>query len=348
MRMWFGGLVVVAGFVAFFGLAKFCHWSVTSMHFAPAERQLLVEPGATVRTVARQLHQQGDLVRPELMTIYARMHNLTNIKSGEYALPEYLSPMRLLRLLIKGDVIVHQLTLVEGWTVRQALAELAANPKITPTLSDTAVFDDWVKSLELPGDSLEGWIYPDTYQFTRGMTDREILLRAYKRTREVLEEEWANRAQNLPYASPYEALIMASIVEKETGVKHERGQISGVFVRRLQQGMKLQTDPTVIYGLGSAYSGNIKREHLSQPTPYNTYVIKGLPPTPIAMAGREAIRAALHPEPGSSVYFVAKGDGSHHFSATLDEHNAAVRRYQIERREKNYQSRPRQQGGDTP
>lgn len=348
MRTWFWSLVVVAGFTAFFGLARFCHWSVTSMYFAPDERQLLIEPGATVRTVARHLHQQGDLAWPELLTLYARTHNLTNIKTGEYALPEYLSPMRLLHLLIKGDVIVHQLTLVEGWTVRQALAELAANPKVQSTLTDPAVFEDWVKSLGVAGNSLEGWIYPDTYQFTRGMTDREILLRAYKRTREVLEEEWATRAENLPYASPYEALIMASIVEKETGVKHERGQISGVFVRRLQQGMKLQTDPTVIYGLGSEYAGNIKREHLTQATPYNTYVIKGLPPTPIAMAGREAIRAALHPEPGSSVYFVAKGDGSHHFSATLDEHNAAVRRYQIERREKNYQSRPQPQTGGKP
>lgn len=340
MRKWIIGICVVVAMVSFFGAAKICHWSVTSMHFKPDEQHLLVRRGDTVGTVARQLHQQQDLAYPQLLTLYARISGLTNIKTGEYVLPEYLSPSRLLKKLIEGDVLVHQLTLVEGWTVRQVMQSLATNPNLTITLTDDAALNTWVSSLDLPGGSLEGWIFPDTYQFTWGMTDKDILLRAYQRTRNVLDEEWQAKAENLPYQSAYEALIMASIVEKETGVKQEREQIAGVFVRRLQKGMKLQTDPTVIYGLGADYQGNIRREHLRQPSPYNTYVIDGLPPTPIAMAGREAIHAALHPAAGDALYFVAKGDGSHQFSSTLEGHNRAVREYQIERRRQNYQSRP--------
>jgi len=185
----------------------------------------------------------------------------------------------------------------------------------------------------------EGRFFPDTYRYVRGMSDVDLLKQAYNRLDEVLAEEWTRRAADVPYVDPYHALIMASLVEKETGVPQERAQIAGVFVRRLQMGMLLQTDPTVIYGLGERYNGKLTRASLKEPTPYNTYVIAGLPPTPISLVGREAIHAALNPVPGSSLYFVARGDGSHVFSADLDAHNNAVREFQLKRRA-DYRSSP--------
>jgi UPF0755 protein len=185
----------------------------------------------------------------------------------------------------------------------------------------------------------EGRFFPDTYRYVRGMTDAELLKQAYNRLDAVLQEEWEKRAADVPYVDPYQALIMASLVEKETGVPQERGEIAGVFVRRLQQGMLLQTDPTVIYGLGERYNGKITRAFLKEATPYNTYVISGLPPTPIAMVGREAIHAAMNPVAGSSLYFVARGDGSHVFSDDLEAHNAAVKEFQLKRRA-DYRSSP--------
>ncbi|KPY81855.1 Uncharacterized protein ALO94_00140 [Pseudomonas syringae pv. spinaceae] len=185
----------------------------------------------------------------------------------------------------------------------------------------------------------EGRFFPDTYRYVRGMTDAELLKQAYNRLEEVLDEEWQARSSEAPYSNPYQALIMASMVEKETGVPQERGQIAGVFVRRLKLGMQLQTDPAVIYGMGERYNGKLTRANLREPTPYNTYVIAGMPPTPISLVGREAIHAALNPVAGSSLYFVAKGDGSHVFSDDLDAHNSAVRDYQLKRRA-DYRSSP--------
>ena len=185
----------------------------------------------------------------------------------------------------------------------------------------------------------EGRFFPDTYRFVRGMTDVELLQQAYMRLDEVLAKEWAERSTDLPYRDPYQALIMASLVEKETGIPQERGQIAGVFVRRMRLGMMLQTDPTVIYGMGERYNGKITRADLREPTPYNTYTMTGLPPTPIAMVGREAIHAALNPSNGTSLYFVARGDGSHVFSDDLDDHNSAVREFQLKRRS-DYRSSP--------
>ncbi len=196
-----------------------------------------------------------------------------------------------------------------------------------------------IERLGVEGNSLEGWFFPDTYQYTVDMSDADILKAAHRKMQLILDEEWQQRDQNLPYKNAYEALIMASIVEKETGAAEERPAIAGIFVRRLQKGMKLQTDPTVIYGLGDAYKGNLTRKHLLEDTPYNTYTRTGLPPTPIALPGREAIHAAMHPQQGDSLFFVGKGDGHHYFSATLAEHEKAVRQYQLTRK-KDYHSAP--------
>jgi len=234
--------------------------------------------------------------------------------------------------------VQYNLTLVEGWTFRQVRSAVAKHEKIKHTLdglSDSEVMD----KLGHTGVFPEGRFFPDTYRFVRGMSDVELLQQAYMRLDEVLAKEWAVRTTDLPYRDPYQALIMASLVEKETGIPQERGQIAGVFVRRLRLGMMLQTDPTVIYGMGERYNGRITRADLREPTPYNTYTMTGLPPTPIAMVGREAINAALNPSDGTTLYFVARGDGSHVFSDDLDAHNSAVREFQLKRRT-DYRSSP--------
>jgi UPF0755 protein len=244
-------------------------------------------------------------------------------------------------------MVQYSLTLVEGWNFHQVRAALAKEEKLEQTLkglSDSQVMDRLGHSGIFP----EGRFFPDTYRFVRGMTDAELLKTAYQRLDDVLAKEWSQRAADLPYTGPYQALIMASLVEKETGVPQERGQIAGVFVRRMEIGMLLQTDPTVIYGLGDRYNGKLTRAHLKEATPYNTYMISGLPPTPIAMVGREAIHAALNPVEGTSLYFVARGDGSHVFSDDLDAHNNAVREFQLKRRA-DYRSSPAPVGSpETP
>jgi UPF0755 protein len=254
----------------------------------------------------------------------------TRIKAGEYEVPAGTTPPALLDLLISGKVIQRAVTLVEGWTFRQVLAALSEDTRLVKELGKAAP-GDVMERLGRSGQHPEGRFFPDTYNFTKGTTDLDILRRAYERMEQVLAQEWEQRREDLPLATPEEAVILASIVEKETGLASERPAIAGVFIRRLELGMKLQTDPTVIYGLGDAFDGNLTRAHLRGDTPYNTYVHPGLPPTPIALPGRQAIHAVLHPEDGDSLYFVAKGDGSHHFSTNLAEHNRAVRQYQLGR-----------------
>lgn len=305
--------------------------------------QLQVSRGESIYHVARTLRELQVLDAERPFVYYARyMDMATKIKAGEYAIAVDTTPHQLLQQLVDGDVIQYSVTLVEGQTIQDYLLRLQAEDKLVRPDDFAALIADPAQlmiRLGKEGVHPEGQFFPDTYFFTRGASMLDILQRASDKMAEVLEEEWQGRAPDLPYKSPYEALTMASIVEKETGVEAERADIAGVFVRRLQKGMRLQTDPTVIYGLGAAYRGNIQRHHLRQKTAYNTYVIRGLPPTPIANPGREAIHASLHPADGKYLYFVARGDGSHAFSETLDDHNRAVRQYQLKRRA-DYRSAP--------
>lgn len=321
------------------------YWFYTPQTVSLSESVYVIERGATLHGVAIDLHEKKMMRWPRLWVFYARLQNLQKIKAGEYSLSLKESPSSLLARFQTGEHLRYHITLVEGYTLKEFLGTLHSDNKIKPTLGGMS-YDEIVSVLGIRVDQPEGHFFPDTYQFIRGDSDRDILLRAHVRMTEILREEWMNRENNLPYDSAYQALIMASIVEKETGAAFERRKIAGVFVRRLQKGMRLQTDPTVIYGMGESYQGNITRKDLKTDTPYNTYVIKGLPPTPIANPGRAAIYAALHPLAGNELYFVAKGDGTHHFSATLEEHQKAVKKYQKSRRT-DYRSSPEKTQSNT-
>ena len=305
-----------------------------------------VPRGTTLSGLLGRMERDGMLGEPRQAALgkaSVRLYDLFSgvsqqIHVGEYRMLPGDTLMTVLEKLETGAVLQRTFTLVEGWNFRElraAMADLQGLEQTIVDLNDAAI----MKRLGAPGVHPEGQFAPDTYFFTRGDTDLALLARAFERQKALLERAWANRAEGLPYETPYEALIMASIVEKETGVPHERGEIAGVFVSRLKRGMRLQTDPTVIYGMGESYDGNIRRADLRRETPYNTYVIRGLPPTPIAMPGEEAIIAALNPEDTEALFFVARGDGSHKFSRTLEEHEQAVREYQLRRRE-DYRSSP--------
>ncbi len=310
----------------------------------PAEGYALaIAPGDSLSTVARELHRQGVLpFHPRLLQAYGRWTGLdARMKRGEYLLPAGLTAGGLLPLLSEGKVIQYLVTLPEGITLARAVDLLGEHETLRRELNGSG--DPRIVDLTAAYPSPEGLFFPDSYAFERGASDWQILQRAFDRMQDILTEEWAGRAPELPYESAYDALIMASIVERETGQAYERPAIAGVFVRRLQRRMRLQTDPTVIYGLGDAFNGNLRRHHLQDAANrYNTYRHGGLPPTPIALPGRAAINAALHPAGGDALYFVARGDGSHAFSATLAEHEAAVREYQLRRRS-DYRSAPVEQ-----
>lgn len=336
-------LILVAG-----GLAVWKQHSVLEQPLALNDiRMLDVRVGDTPGGLFRKLEAEGVLHDALWLRLYWRM-NLSEqpLHSGEYRLTPGMTPREMIALWQRGEVVQYSLTLVEGWNFQQVRGALAAQPKLQHTLQGLSD-EDVMARLGQAGLHPEGRFFPDTYLYTRGTTDLELLQRAFSRLQAVLGEEWARRSKDLPYKDEYQALIMASIIEKETGVPHERGEIAGVFVRRLARGMLLQTDPTVIYGMGELYRGRITRSDLRRPTPYNTYTQAGLPPTPIAMVGREAIHAALHPAKGTSLYFVARGDGSHVFSNTLAEHNRAVREFQLKRRA-DYRSSPALRQMPTP
>ncbi len=291
---------------------------------------IVVERGASLRQIAQQLEQQGIVRSGRYLDYLGRYHGLaTQLKAGEYPLQGAMTPLELLQQLVSGRERQYSFTMIEGWTVRDLLAALRREPLLQQTIAADMTPEHLLAALDLPTGHAEGEFLPDTYYYTRNSSDRELLIRAYRAMQQQVLALWSQRALHLPLATPYEAQILASIIEKETALVSERPQIAGVFVRRLQQSMRLQTDPTVIYGIGPLFDGNLTRKQLQSDTPYNSYLRYGLPPTPIALPGEAALRAALQPAAGSSLYFVARGDGSHQFSATLAEHNEAVKRYQL-------------------
>ena len=297
------------------------------------ERVLLVESGDGFNAVLGKLRELGVYQGHDLewKTLARTLKDSNRLQVGEYAITSGLTPRVLLLRLAKGEVIQRKFTIVEGWSFRDLRAALSADAQLEDQidqLSDAEIMDKLGRSGEFP----EGRFLPETYVYTRGTGELALLDRAAKAMDQALADAWQSRAKELPLESPEELLTLASIVEKETGLASERPQIAGVFVRRLRMGMRLQTDPTVIYGMGSAYAGNIRKSDLETDTPYNPYTRAGLPPTPIAMPGKDALEAVAHPAAGDALYFVARGNGAHYFSANLAEHNAAVRKYQLRRK----------------
>ncbi|OJU89570.1 MAG: aminodeoxychorismate lyase [Burkholderiales bacterium 66-5] len=325
MRRFFLVLIFVAAAVAG-AAAWWLHAPMASGGAAAIE--LEVEPGATPRAVAQAAAQAGLQVPPRLLWLWFRLSGEDRqIKAGNYEIPAGTTPVQLLQKLVRGDATMRTVMLIEGWNMRQVRAALAHADSLKP---DTRGMDDaaLMAALGRAGVSPEGRFFPDTYAYAKGSSDIAVLRRAMRQMDKRLDAAWAARAPGLPLASADQALILASLVEKETGRAQDRAQIAGVFINRLRAGMLLQTDPSVIYGLGAQFDGNLRKRDLQTDTPYNTYTRAGLPPTPIAMPGRAALLAAVQPESTKALYFVARGDGSSQFSTTLDQHNKAVNRYQ--------------------
>ncbi|MGH8583413.1 MAG: endolytic transglycosylase MltG [Gammaproteobacteria bacterium] len=326
MLMGAGALGVLFGAWAWHRVERYLDEPIA---LAQPSAHFTVPAGASVASVARDLEAEGIIDRAIYFRWAARLNGAASrIQAGEYAITRGMTPADLLKRFVNGDVIYHTLTFVEGSTFDGMRSVLAAHPKLRSTIRGLDRKEVMAR-LGAPGLDPEGMFFPDTYHFSRGDPDLAVLKKAYERMREQLSVAWVQRALSLPYRTPYEAVVMASIIEKETGLASERAQIAGVFVRRLQRDMLLQADPTLIYGIGAAFDGNITREHLGMDSPYNTYLYKGLTPTPIAMPGADALHAALHPAPGEALYFVARGDGSHEFTETLEDHERAVAQYQL-------------------
>lgn len=317
-------------FLAFLAAAAgWSYWWVQhplSLRQSPVEFRIL--PGSGLRTIAGQVAAAGVEVEPVLLVWLGRaMRVESSLKAGSYAVTREISPWLLLKKLSSGDVSQGEIILLEGWTFRQWRERLDAHPDLrhdTHGMTEAQILD----RLGVEAPRLEGLLFPDTYLFDKNSSDLELLARAHRTLQRRLVSEWSQRAVGLPYKTPYQALIMASLVEKETGRDADRTLVSAVFVNRLRRGMLLQTDPSVIYGMGEHFDGNLRKRDLQTDTPYNTYTRPGLPPTPIAMPGMASLRAALHPAASDALYFVARGDGSSQFSRTLGEHNRAVDRYQ--------------------
>jgi len=324
-------LILLAGLSAF---AIYQDAQQVLLQPLPLQQKLRVEVvlGKTLAATLNDFEAKGLFASsraPLYLRLYARASGRASaLKAGEYELSPGMSSFDLLALIVSGKTVLHQLRLIEGWTFAEALAAIRSSDELVHTLKDvdeSAI----MKAIGRPGVAVEGRFFPDTYYFPRGTTDEAFLRRAAAAMDNVLDQEWGQREDGLPYQSAEEALIMASIVEKETGAPGERSEVAGVFVRRLVMGMKLQTDPTVIYGLGQNFDGNLRRVDLERDTPYNTYTRQGLPPTPICLPGRASIHAALHPAKGNAIYFVSRRDGTHQFSSTLEEHNSAVQKFQL-------------------
>lgn len=325
--------LIFLGILSVLGAAAGLWWYANRpIPLGVASVDFTIPPGSSMRAAAR-LAAASMPVYPDALVLLARLTNRdTRIKAGSYEIESGTTPLALIEKLTRGDVSLQELTIPEGWNFRQFRVALDAHPGVTHMtqgMSDSVLFDLILRA-EPGGQNRhpEGLFFPDTYLFAKGATDTVVLRRAYRAMQRRLDSEWSRRAPGVPYANVYEALIMASIVEKETGQARERPLIAGVFVNRLKRGMLLQTDPTVIYGMGSSFDGNLRKRDLQQDGPYNTYTRAGLPPTPIALPGLAALQAALNPARTDAVFFVAKGDGTHEFSATLEAHNRAVNKYQ--------------------
>ena len=331
------GLALAGGVLV--GLIALTHALITLHHSALVDAQarassqtpvITVAPGASFAEVATDLADRGLLEQPLLLRLWARWRGYAErLHVGDYALSAGLSATDLVKKMARGEIIESTFTIIEGWTVAELLAAIRAHPDLARSLDPAAGPQALMAAIGRPGQPAEGQFLPETYHFPKGSDDIELLKRANRALEQALEAAWQARQPNLPLSNPQDALTLASIIEKETALASERRRISGVFTRRLQQGMRLQTDPTVIYGLGADFDGDLRRRDLRTDTPWNTYTRSGLPPTPIALAGIASIRAAVNPAEGDSLYFVSRGDGSHVFSATLAAHNAAVRRYQL-------------------
>ena len=324
-----GACLSLAGIGVVAAVVYVDHFLDEPVSIAVDDRAFQIESGQSFRQVSDNLAARGIVTKPWLFSQYARWTGQAGgIHAGDYLLRESMSPRELLAKFAEGNVRLYSFTIIEGWNQWDLLSALEDAPDIETTLTQ----EDWPGFLEdigaLAGHP-EGLFLPETYRFPSGTTDRDLLEQAHELLRQVLDEEWASRSDETPAQSPYEALILASIIEKETALADERARIAGVFTRRLEKRMRLQTDPTVIYGIMPDFDGNLRRRDLRTDTPYNTYTRRGLPPTPIAMAGRAAIHAALHPAEGDELFFVATGlgDGSHAFSRTKEEHDAAVAEY---------------------
>jgi UPF0755 protein len=287
-----------------------------------------IKSGYGLRTIAAELHSATGLSSWGFIILSKLTASSTRLRAGVYEVHTQDSPWRILDKMVKGESRLESVVIVEGWTFAQMRAAIEKHPAIQSELKELSEHDWWL-ALNLPMPHPEGVFFPDTYLFAPGTSDRRLYQMAYEAMLRELNRAWEQRNTDLPLRDPYDALILASIVEKETAEEADRGKIAGVFINRLKIGMRLQTDPTVIYGLGSSFDGNLRRRDLEADTPYNTYTRAGLPPTPIALPGRAALYAAVRPDPTRALYFVARGDGSSHFSGTLDDHNRAVAKYQL-------------------
>ncbi|MCB1828398.1 MAG: endolytic transglycosylase MltG, partial [Coxiellaceae bacterium] len=318
-------LLVCIGLIVFFCL-EYYHFSVSALATDGKTVEFEVQQGSSLNHVAKQLDDSGVLPHSLFFNLIARLTDKTHqLKAGEYRITPGLTAKQLLHKLVVGDVIMRSVTLVEGWNIHLVLQELHESPYLTHDLKNVA-FDDIREKVGVHESHLEGLFFPETYHFAKYTLESDILMRAYHDMHKHLTKAWNERDRTIPIKTPYQALIVASMVEKETAVPSERPQVAGVIYRRMNKNMRLQIDPTVIYGLGDRYDGKIHKAEIKNKNPYNTYTIHGLPPTPIAMPSESAIHAALHPDKSNAIYFMGRGDGTHEFTDNLVDHEKAVKR----------------------
>ena len=303
-------------------------WATQPIALKQSPLDFSVRPGSSALSAARQIREQGADLQPRLFYWLARLTGRgAELKAGSYEITTGMTPWTLLERMARGDQTLLSLTIPEGWTFQQMLQAMAAAPGLEHDVGSLTPQQIMQRIGAPPQTPPEGAFFPDTYMYARGSSELDVLRRAYQAMQKRLAVAWAQRAPGLPLQTPEQALILASVIEKETGLPKDRDKIAAVFINRLRMGMPLQSDPTVIYGMGPLFQGNLTKRDLQTPTPYNTYIIKGLPPTPIALPGEASLQAALHPAPIKALYFVARGNGSSQFSDTLAQHNAAVARY---------------------